>query len=522
MSLRTYEIISKYIGKDSGVRVVLEPNACPKCDIVNKVITLPSNIKEENIYAALAEAMHEAGHVRLTTPDVAAVATTQFEHSVLNAIEDIRVDLENFKILPNIKEFYREEMKMLNKNRKDPKDVSRPARILCDLIMYMEDFSDCMSQDQDIWKTICDTKIYENASNLIYYLNTKNYTRAQDELKTICKILQENDNEPAEPNKGQGKNNDKQSGNAKGEEADSGNDNKNKAEDVGKRDNKDEDKGEVPTDAKAGKLEEDLKKVYKDEEKVFALGWEQGGTAGSEMSALGPLALHEQTKVKLTELLDFVFLLLIYEEAGKLNTDNLASFSTGDIDDLFKEQIVRRSKKSKILLVLDASSSMDDKLVDGNKKNDMLVKTTRSIVDILREVQELEGINVDWELAKFCCDMRLLGKDTWETDYRTHNIVDGTNIQRSFNQAQEHILNDYTIDGNRLIILLTDGYVETEQIEAIHKDILKHNQDVRCLILGIGASPQICKLIGDDRNISAQEIADVVIMEAITDMLEGR
>ena len=521
MSLRTYEIISKYIGKDSGVRVVLEPNACPKCDIVNKVITLPSNIKEENVYAALAEAMHEAGHVRLTTPDVAAVATTAFEHSVLNAIEDIRVDLDNFKILPNIQQFYREEMQMLNKNRKNPKDVSKPARILCDLIMYMEGFSDCMSQDNDIWTTIVKTKIYENAGNLIHYLNHKNYTRAQDELKTICKILQENDDEPAEPNKGQGKDDGSEKEDRKEDCKSDDSGDTDPDETAEKGDSKDKGEDKIPQDAKANKLEEDLKKVYKDEKAVFALGWEQGGTDGSDMTALGPLALHEQTKVKLTELLDKKEHHEVYEEAGKLNSDNLTSFSTGDLDDLFKEQIVRRSKKSKILLVLDASSSMKDKLVDGNQKNDMLVKTTRSIVDILREVQELEGINVDWELAKFCCDMKLLDKDSWETGYRTRDLIDGTNLQCSFNQAQEHILKDYTIDGNRLIILLTDGYVEPEQIEEIHKDILKHNQDVRCLILGIGASPQICKLIGDDRNISAQEIADVVIMEAITDMLEG-
>ena len=142
MSLRTYEIITKYIGKDSGVRVVLEPNAVPTCNIKDKLITLPSNIKEENVFAALAEAMHEAGHVRMTTKEISKIPTDEFEHSVLNAIEDIRIDRDNFKILPNIKDFYREEMKMLDKYRKDAQDIALSARVLCDIIMYLEDFSE--------------------------------------------------------------------------------------------------------------------------------------------------------------------------------------------------------------------------------------------------------------------------------------------------------------------------------------------------------------------------------------------
>ena len=154
MSLRTYEIITKYIGKDSGVRVILEPNAVPTCNIKEKLITLPSNIKEENVFAALAEAMHEAGHVRMTTKEISKIPTDEFEHSVLNAIEDIRIDRDNFKILPNIKDFYREEMKMLDKYRKDAQDIPLSARVLCDIIMDLEGFSEFCVNAADVWTII--------------------------------------------------------------------------------------------------------------------------------------------------------------------------------------------------------------------------------------------------------------------------------------------------------------------------------------------------------------------------------
>ena len=482
MSLRTYEIITKYIGKDSGVRVVLEPNAVPTCNITEKLITLPSNITEENVFAALAEAMHEAGHVRMTTKEISKIPTDEFEHSVLNAIEDIRIDRDNFKILPNIKDFYREEMKMLDKYRKDAQDIALSARVLCDIIMYLEDFSEFCVNAPDVWTIINKHKLIHKSENLIWYLNSKDYDNARKVLKEICKALRDEDKKRADPS-------------------------------VSK-------KG-VDKDGGAGELEAGLKKILKNKEEVFALGDKTGGNTKSDIATLGPLALKEQTKNKFVDLLDKKEKHNVSEDQGKLNTDNLPSFFTGDIENLFKENVIIRKKKSKILLVLDRSSSMRDKLIDGMPKNHLVVKTAKSVVDILKEVQEIEGINVDYEVAAFASEYRLLNKETWGIGYFTVNMPDGTNLSGAFSSAQDQLLNDVEIDGNRLIILITDGEVAQTQIEKIKTDILKHNQDVRCLIIGIGASIEILKLIGSNRNIIAEEMADVVLMEAIQDMLEG-
>ncbi len=491
MSLRTYEIITKYIGKDSGVKVVLEPNAVPTCDIKKKLIILPSNIKEENVFAALAEAMHEAGHVRITTSKIAQLATDEFEHSVLNAIEDIRVDRDNFKILPNIKDFYREEMRMLDKNRRNAQDISLSARILCDIIMSLEDFSEFCVNSPDVWTVINKHGLLRKAENLIWHLNSRQYDEARDELKAICKILREEDKKREQPKK---QDQDPSSG-------------------VGK---------ERPgKDKTAAMLDEGLKRIVKNKEKVFALGDEAGGNTKSDIATLGPLALKEQTKNRFVDLLDKKEKHNISEDQGKLNTDSFPSFLTGDIEDLFKEMTIVRRKKSKILLVLDRSSSMWDKLIDGMRKDRLVVKTAKTIVDILKEVQEIEGINVDYEIAAFAAEYRLLNKETWEKEYFSISMPDGTRLSLAFCMAQDQILNDIEVDGNKLIILITDGQVRETQIDDIKSAILKHNQDVRCLIIGIGASPQILKFIGADRNIVAEEIADVVLMEAIQDMLEG-
>ncbi|MDD5501641.1 MAG: VWA domain-containing protein [Candidatus Omnitrophica bacterium] len=491
MSLRTYEIITKYIGKDSGVKVILEPNAVPTCDIKKKIITLPSNIKEENVFAALAEAMHEAGHVRMTNKEIAKIPTDEFEHSVLNAIEDIRIDRDNFTILPNIKEFYREEMRMLDKNRKNSQDIPLSARVLCDIIMRLEGFSEFCVNSPDVRRIINAHGLLNKAESLIDHLNYRDYGEARKVLKEICQVLRDEDKKREKPKKG------------------------NRCSEDGDGDNK-----SGKTNA-AARLEEGLKKIVKNKEQVFSLGDRKGDHTKSDIATLGPLALKEMTKNKFVDLLDKKERRNISEDQGKLNTDNLPSFLTGDIEDLFKEPTIIKRKKSKILLVLDGSSSMQDRLIDGVPKQHLVVKAAKSIVAILKEVQEIEGLNVDYDIAIFTSEYRLLSKELWDREYFNINIPDGTHLSAAFSKAQDQILNDLEVDGNRLIILITDGMVNEGQIEDIKHEILKHNQDVRCLIIGIGASIQIQRLIGEDRNIIAEEIADVVLMEAIQDMLEG-
>ncbi|MDP2941939.1 MAG: VWA domain-containing protein, partial [Candidatus Omnitrophota bacterium] len=355
--------------------------------------------------------------------------------------------------------------------------------------MSLEGFSEFCVNSPDVWRIINKHRLINKSEDLIWHLNRQDHDKARKTLKEICKALQDEEKKKKRPAAGQ---NDDGVGN-KG---------------VGKDDS-------------AEKLKEGLKKIVKNKEKVFALGDRIGENAKSDIACLGPLALKEMTKNKFVDLLDKKERRSVSEDQGKLNTDTLPSFLTGDIDDLFKESVIVRRKKSKILLVLDRSSSMRDKLIDGIPKCYLVVKAAKSIVDILKEVQEIEGINVDYEVAAFAAEYRLLAKETWEREYFTVNMPDGTHLSGAFSKAQDQILNDPEIDGNRLIILITDGMVAESQIESIKLDILKHNQDVRCLIIGVGASIEILKLIGENRNIIAEEIADVVLMEAIQDMLEG-
>ncbi len=98
------------------MKIKLEANATPHANPITKEIVLPSNIKEDRIFPALAECIHEACHIRYTTFPIHKVVDDEYEKYILNAIEDIRIDKKAFHILPNIRDgFYGELFEEIDK-----------------------------------------------------------------------------------------------------------------------------------------------------------------------------------------------------------------------------------------------------------------------------------------------------------------------------------------------------------------------------------------------------------------------
>ena len=78
------------------------------------------------------------------------------------------------------------------------------------------------------------------------------------------------------------------------------------------------------------------------------------------------------------------------------------------------------------------------------------------------------------------------------------------------------------ITGNRMVILVTDGEVSSHEINELRNHILKHGAEVRCMVVGVGASltGTFVETIAGDNNILAQDHSDAVIMDCIKTMLE--
>ena len=514
---RTYEIIAKFIGERTNITVTLNDEDKVCADPKTGEIHIPRNIKADNIYPAIAWMIHEASHIKHTKfIDAEKIIGDMVDFNILNACEDVRIDREAFNILPNVIGIYKEMLKIIKlKERATDPNIPIEVKVLSDCIMKMEWFDHATSKNPDIEKFIKDTSLINEMERLISILWSMEFQGgsndvlnkdAAKQIKVIRDLLsnikrQHQNKQKSVPESVSAESNDKtkEKGNNEG--------------------NIDAPTPNAPAPAPDSKL--DLTRL--DETSISGgvsrLVFGQLDTNAVNPSRLGTTALQEQTESAFKEILNQKEVQKI-EQGQVLDTDNLTSFFTGDVGELFKEDIVVRKKKSKLIIVLDSSGSMGAQLMGvSERRADVVASTSKAITNILDEVHMLEGINVDYAVRSFNSGYYELSKENWQTDY-VNRINGGTNLVQAFDKAQEELLNDYTIEGKRLIVLITDGDVSNDQIDSIKKSIVRHNADVRAMVLGVGAeiNGSFVKNVSG-HNIITKDLADVVLMEAITDLL---
>jgi hypothetical protein len=502
---RTYDIIAKYVAEQSKVDIELNDEGKVCADPVNNKISLPRNVKTDNIYPAIAWLIHEASHLKHTRYiDAKRIVDDDVDFHILNACEDVRIDREAFGILPNVIGIYKEMFKILSlkERAKDP-SVPIEVKVLSDAILMLEGFDYATSQNALVKGFIWDTGIMNEMDRLCNRLwqiewnkgsKDHDFVMAKKQVGVIRDILsniKKNHKPPPQPQpQQQGQSNDKKDSSSNTTAPPPSND---------------LDLRKLDDTATSGGL---CKQVFGDLDKNSI-----------NPQVVGSAALHEATETAFKEILNQKETKTV-EHGTMLDTDNLLSFFTGDIDDLFKEETTIQRKKSKLLMVLDSSGSMIDRLLDGKSRYHTLAATAKSITNVLDEVHMSEGINVDYGVRRFDHGYYELSKDKWMEEY-TGKIGGGTNLCGAFDKAQEELMKDYTIEGKKLIVLITDGEVSNDQIDNIRKSITKHNSDVRAMVLGIGSNVNgsFVKNVSG-HNIMTKDLADVVLMEAIQEMME--
>ncbi|KKL47633.1 hypothetical protein LCGC14_2333560, partial [marine sediment metagenome] len=203
----------------------------------------------------------------------------------------------------------------------------------------------------------------------------------------------------------------------------------------------------------------------------------------------------------------------------KLDSNRLVSYKTGDIDTLFTDEKIERPLRSKVLILLDCSGSMASPLLDNVQKSRGLADITERITKLLDELNDIHGIDIDYDVRSFDTSYYTHRKEDWKKEYLAMP-GGGTSLSRNFDKAQDEMLKDYTVNGKKMIVVITDGDVGSGQVEHMRQSILGKNEDVRLMILGIGADPigQFSKEISG-HNILAMEMADTIVLDAIMEML---
>jgi hypothetical protein len=505
MNKRTFEIIARYISKELGIKVTYGNVPGPCITLKDKTIRLPEKIQEDNALAALSSLMHEAAHMRYTVVIPDDFSKTNVDHHIVNAIEDVRIDRHNFSLLPNVYEFYNKfyEDHICNKEYQEKLLKQHIfTRVIIAAILECEYFSASWdAKAMEFCRKHDIRSLFEDGIHAIEYEHWDDLRVVVDKIKNLFPDIKK-DEKPV-PKKGE----------PSGGEC---------------RPAKEGEKGEPGSGAPMGEGTEKEVSMGKagDDNNDGAIGdpsefmrpssvWGKGdGLEGPGGNEFNQMELNEITRQKFKNALNITERVTL-EDGIQLDTDNIMSYFTGDVEELFKEEEEIKTKNSKIVFCLDASGSMCSALMDNKMRKATLAGCVQSLVDILDEVKETESLNVDWDIVAFDGRPYLCDKDNWLNDYNSHN--GSTNLLKAIQFCLD-ILDSPEVDGNKILIVVTDGCVGSGSIERTREMITETNAEIKVMILGIGANISTPNLNG---NILVKEHAEQVLMEAIQTALEG-
>lgn len=489
MNRVTFEMLAKWIAKQNNAKVVFDGQATgASANCKTNEIFMPENLKEHNILAGLALLMHEAAHLRHSQKIDPNLVKGHISRNIVNVMEDIRIDHKNFDILYNIRDFYQRLITdHVHGNKDEIAKAPLMTRCLINSILWHENFDVLPDKEAND---------FNNKHNVYDIINQGRYNIENNRWNELKKNVQE-------------------------------------IKDIFKI--KDEDDFEIPSITIAGLIGQGEEGTEELEGKGIRPGdtpgnvgkfmqpssaWDKGeGIKGPSKDIVGEAAFEDMTKQAFKELLNIKEKRIVFE-GMKLNTEEITSFFTGDIEQLFHDEDIIKVKKSKLAFCLDGSGSMSSNLIDGSQRTETLVRTVRSIINILKDLQETEGLNISYDVWAFDYNAEKLDVNNWEREYSTHG--GGTNLLESFLTVQDDILKNQEIDGSKMVILITDGEVGSGEINDLRNHIIKHGAEVRCMVVGIGASltGRFVETIAGDNNILAQDHADSIIMDCIRTMIE--
>lgn len=497
MYRKTFEIFSKFIGKEHNITIQFDQDHDQaNADMTNNVLHLPKNIASAHAHKALALTMHEAAHIRHSKKiPIKKLCPMESDFHILNSIEDIRIDYKNFDILPNIYGFYEELVKdHLNLTKKDDGRTDH-MRKLAGGIMLAEGFPVKLTKEDE--KFMYDhgfSHLLRDAGNYIERNDWAGLKQAMDHIKKLLKIdpSQDKPNTQTEIGIGKGIFGQQQKQDGQGQPGDKG--------------------GQPGQGANGG---QDGVKVDGQGNPWMSIGDGPKMPGGSLMA--NPLAMDEQCANEFKEILNIKETKII-NEGSFLDTANLLSYHTGEIETLFKEDKTIRKKKSKIMFLIDASGSMQSPLLDGKSRAEVVKASIMRLTEIINEVREFEGINVDWAISQFDYNYQALTKENWQREYYPNG---GTSFYRGFAGAMEDMIKDYEVEGKRIIVVFTDGDVSGRDVDEVIKMVQMNYNDIRSLMVGVGSDVRgkfVKDLVGDNV-IIAQDNATDIIIQTIKAML---
>ena len=484
--------IIKWCSANTGAKVVFDiEEGCPRADVNNKVIHMPTSIPLSRAESTLGTIIHESMHIKHTPKWLGYLCRDMVDHTIFNALEDARIETIACRQLKALNYFLNrtvdEVRAMVN-----PKKVSLGSKVLANIACSA---TGIIFEDNETSKAECEnTKLHKSLKDIYGRIFTvsmassfeKNVVVLYEKIDEFRKIYKLPNVDPSTLPK-----------------------------------------------------KEELEAVYSE---TFKEGIGQYGLEGTnglssrepghnvdkiDLDTLNPylVDLNQQAKDRIKETLKKTMTTII-DEGRNLNTDNLISIFTGDIDNLFIDEKSERKMRTKVYFLMDTSGSMDSTMgsesfksidlaedpsapddVSGENRQHLAIASFKAISEVIDECRDVYGTDISYEnyvFADSCAKVNQMSKDL---------VGGGTNLSRAMAVVFKEIHGDDPAN-KRILVIMTDGDVgSTKEI----KDLInKEAQDIRVVFVGITDNPG-CDLI--KHNILHEGHSEAMIVEAMEEAL---
>ena len=187
MNQKTFDIIAKYIAKQDGITIKYDhPQGGASANLDTKTIHLPDSIKETNVLSALTLLMHESAHLRYTKIPPTVADGDQINHTIINAIEDVRIDGKNMSRLSNVRGFYN---KLYEDSQDRDSNAPLPLKALCNAILRMEGFPQYGFKDKETDDFVSKINLTDEMQDALGMIECGRWDDLKDKVAHIRTLL---------------------------------------------------------------------------------------------------------------------------------------------------------------------------------------------------------------------------------------------------------------------------------------------------------------------------------------------
>ena len=497
--------IIKWCSRETGAKIVfdIDDGQAPRANIETRTIHMPKRISVASSDAVLATLIHEAMHIKHTPRWLSDLCRDSLDHYIFNGLEDCRIETIAVGQLKALTFFLR-KMVYDAKRRFDRSQSNLGQKVILNIACKASGLKIC--DDRDTWdaenkhkQLISDLRdIYRRIFTVSIAKSFKsNVTELYVKLDEFRRVFNMPDPPPEEEEQK------KQDGNGVGGE-----------------------------DARAQITAQRVKEIETAiKEMAVAAGKTPGSGCGNDLDSLDlselgcqTIDLNEQARARIKESLKKSMTEII-DEGTTLNSDNLVSLLTGDIDDVFTDTKSEKKMRTKVYFLMDVSGSMRDEMslpdleeitgksAKASTRQHVATAAFKAISEVMDEAKDMYGVDLDYEnfmFADSCYKVNKMGEmeaGQW--------CGGGTNLAHAFKVVMNRVHQDDPAN-KRIVCILTDG--EVGNVDAIREQIAREAQDIRIVFVGIGEANVHCRAL-IRHNITSPDTAEAILIDSFEEAL---